>query len=396
MQLAPAISILPVEGFVPVLRSLEHAVSRDGVVVRKAMTEVFQRVAASAEETARTVRAGAQLVASPTDRVAVASAAAHFDAAAAAAREGVTLLGTAPPSRILRPFEVPARPIAPVLTRARESFEAATRELATVPEVGVPPFPKAGAADAADAATIIAARRAAARAELDEQLTRAERSVIDRGTWSGPTRQAVGSAPVHRALNLDVLGAEHLPRTSNSIIAPVHTSSADLLHAHLGHEVPFRTIAVEWLWRVPGLGPVLDRMGAFPVTHGNSASGMRIATGALLDGQNLLMYPSGTIPMVTDIMPARRGAAVLAIKTGTPVVPVGEYGTAPVRASGTSWGERLLGPRPRGALVYGEPIPVHHLDPANRQHVMALTAEVERRQHELSDMAAAHVRAARG
>lgn len=138
----------------------------------------------------------------------------------------------------------------------------------------------------------------------------------------------------------------------------------------------------------------LDAAGAIPVVDGTSESGLRIATGALLDGQDVLLYPGGFIPMVSQPVPARQGAALLAIRTGTDIVPMGEYGTVPSRALGSSFTARLLGPQPRAAIAYGEPIPTHHLDPGDPRDVMALTALLERRQRELGEEARAHVIAA--
>ncbi len=139
---------------------------------------------------------------------------------------------------------------------------------------------------------------------------------------------------------------------------------------------------------------MLDRFGAYRVTPGASASSLRASTGMLAEGQSLLVYPSGTVPMVSEIMPARRGAALLAIRTGTPVVPMGEFGTAVPSAYASTWTKQLAtGPRPRGAIAFGEPIPTHHLDPNDPRAVIALTAEIERRQHELSAVAREHVAA---
>jgi 1-acyl-sn-glycerol-3-phosphate acyltransferase len=187
-----------------------------------------------------------------------------------------------------------------------------------------------------------------------------------------------------------------VPTAGNALLAPVHAGTYDVIHAHMGHGRPHRIMAVDWLWKIPGAGPLLDRGGAFAVSPGNPASSLRVAEGVLADGQSLLVYPSGNIPMVAPIQPAKRGAALLAIRTGTPVVPAGEFGTSTPAAYGSSWLRRLLtGERPQAAIAFGEPIPTHHLDPSNPRDVIALTAEIERRQRALSEVARAHVEAAR-
>lgn len=388
VQPAPIIAVLPYENFVPVLRSLEDAAGH-GTLVRTSAHEVFERTNTAIGDVAAQVFANIARL--PVEqRPAAMRGVDALREATGAARSAKDIITALPRASLFTPFEVDGATLVGPLSDMRDAIERGVRELSTVPEVGVPAFPTP-VDDAARAARIVAERRAGVAAELEARLTGPERAAIVKGQWHGPLRSVLGSGPVRRASGMDVLGLEHLRGTPNAIVAPVHAGLWDLPRAMVGHDESFRTMAVDWLWKIPVAGPTLDHVGAFPVSYGSSGGAMRIATGALLDGQRLLMYPSGTIPVSREIMPARRGAALLAIRTGTPIVPVGEFGTAPARVYGRSPIGRLLDGAHRSAMVYGEAIPTWHLDPDNKAHVIALTAEVERRQHELSAVAREHV-----
>jgi 1-acyl-sn-glycerol-3-phosphate acyltransferase len=384
--------VLPYENFVPVLRSLERDAGL-GTLVRKSALEVFDRTDAAIGDVAAQVFTNIARL--PVEqRPAAMRGVEALREATEAARIAKQVTTDLPRAGLLTPFEVDGARLVGPLGDMREAIERGVRELSTVPGVAVPTFP-APIDDAARAAQVVQARRAAVAAELGERLSDPERAAIAKGQWHGPLRRVLGSAPVQHASGMDVLGLEHLRASPNAIVAPVHAGLWDLPRQMVGHGESFRTMAVDWLWNIPVAGPVLDHVGAFKVSYGSSAGAMRIATGALLDGQRLLMFPSGTIPMSREIMPARRGAALLAIRTGTPIVPVGEFGTAPARVYGKSPIARFLDGAHRSAIAYGEPIPTWHLDPNDRSHVIALTAEVERRQHDLSAAARAHVESLR-
>lgn len=388
VQPAPIIAVLPFENFVPVLRSLEDAAG-SGTLVRKSAHEVFDRTNSAIGDVAAQVFANIHRL--PTEqRPAAMRAVDALRSATEAARTARDTTSRLPRASIVRPFDVDGAPLVGPLSDLRGAIERGVRELSTVPEVGVPAFPTP-TDDAAQAARIVQERRSGAAAELNARITDTERAAVARGQWNGPTRRLLGSATVQRASGMDVLGLAHMRDTPNAIVAPVHAGLWDLQRALMGHDESFRTMAVDWLWNLPGVGAGLDHTGAFPVSYGSSAGAMRVATGALLNGQRLLMYPSGIIPVSREIMPARRGAALLAIRTGTPIVPVGEFGTAPSRVYGRSPIARLFDGPHRSAIAYGEPIPTWHLDPDNKTHVIALTAEIERRQHELSAVAREHV-----
>ncbi|MES2705704.1 MAG: lysophospholipid acyltransferase family protein [Verrucomicrobiota bacterium] len=80
-----------------------------------------------------------------------------------------------------------------------------------------------------------------------------------------------------------------------------------------------------WAW-------FLDRMGAFPVNRqGRALPGIRAALSKLRAGEAVGIFPEGEIMRGVDSVlrggPIRRGVALLAARTGVPVVPVVVSGT---------------------------------------------------------------------
>ncbi|MGW7362508.1 lysophospholipid acyltransferase family protein [Streptomyces sp. NPDC054841] len=121
-----------------------------------------------------------------------------------------------------------------------------------------------------------------------------------------------------------------------SILAANHTSLADpavvlaALH-RLGVEPV--VMAAAGLWRVPLLGHTLTRGGHVPVFRGTrrAADALDLAAAALERGRLVLIYAEGGLPRRKDAAEAapstfRSGLSRLALRTGAPVVPVGQAG----------------------------------------------------------------------
>ena len=125
------------------------------------------------------------------------------------------------------------------------------------------------------------------------------------------------------------------------------------------------------LWRSPSMGRVMDALGCFPVERG---TGDRLALGRavhlLEEDQVLGIFPQGTCLPYRD-RPWFRGAARLALATGTTVVPVCIVGS-----------ERALRPGkfklglPRIKVIVGEAIPVERVKPSVAT-AKALTTRIE-------------------
>lgn len=127
-----------------------------------------------------------------------------------------------------------------------------------------------------------------------------------------------------------VEGLEQLPR-SGVLLCPNHASNLDpvLIALKLPRNYRLHIMAKEQLFRNPLLGWVLKKVGAFPVKRGGTdIQSVRTAIQAIRSGDNLLIFPEGTVIRkgvgVVDGKPARAksGVVVIGLRAGATMVPV--------------------------------------------------------------------------
>lgn len=129
---------------------------------------------------------------------------------------------------------------------------------------------------------------------------------------------------------VSVEGMERLPQ-SGALLCPNHASNWDpiLVALKLPKNYRLHIMAKEELFRNPLLGWLLRKVGAFPVSRGNNdINTVRTAMQAIKDGDNLLIFPEGTVVRngvgYIDGLPAhaKAGVAMIGVRTGAALVPV--------------------------------------------------------------------------
>ncbi len=177
-----------------------------------------------------------------------------------------------------------------------------------------------------------------------------------------------------------VVGAERLPSSGPAVLVANHESWLDPIMVPLALPRKPAFLAMEELWRMPGLGFIMRVYGplAIPLNRGAvDARALKRALRALDAGALLIVFPEGGISPSRELRPFHRGAAMLAARAGAPIIPIAIQGTAQALPLG-----RML-PRRRPITVrIGTPIV-----PASQQR-----ADLER----ASEAAAAQIRELRG
>lgn len=120
------------------------------------------------------------------------------------------------------------------------------------------------------------------------------------------------------------IGRENIPE-GGVLICANHTALSDPLFIvfafHRNH--PLRVMAKAELIRVPILGWLLNKAGVFGVERGKSDIGaIKQAMRFLKSGDKLLLFPEGTRMKEDSEGEAKTGAAMLAVRTGVPILPV--------------------------------------------------------------------------
>ena len=161
--------------------------------------------------------------------------------------------------------------------------------------------------------------------------------------------------------------ADRVPSHGGVVIVANHISNADPLA--LGQFVAFsgrwpRFLAKASIFRVPVVGPILRACGQLPVERSSSLArdGLAAATSAVEQGRAVVIYPEGTISKDPELWPmvGKTGAARVALATGCPVIPVGQWGAQELMYGDTLTVPRLL-PRKTFKMIVGPPVELDDL-----------------------------------
>jgi 1-acyl-sn-glycerol-3-phosphate acyltransferase len=87
-------------------------------------------------------------------------------------------------------------------------------------------------------------------------------------------------------------------------------------------------MAKEEIFRVPLLKFILPYLKCFPVKRGKAdRNALRTALKHLASGEIIGIFPEGTRNKGAGLLPFEQGSALIAIKAGAPIIPIGFIGT---------------------------------------------------------------------
>ncbi len=140
---------------------------------------------------------------------------------------------------------------------------------------------------------------------------------------------------------LRVEGREHEPAAGPVLVVSNHVSALDPPMVGVALRRQSRYMAKQELMDTPVLGLFLRSIGVFPVRRGEAdRRSIRVALDALERGGVLVMFPEGTRSPDGRLQVAEPGAAMLALRTGAPVLPVAVIGTQHAMRKGARWPRR--------------------------------------------------------
>ncbi len=170
--------------------------------------------------------------------------------------------------------------------------------------------------------------------------------------WSGrPLLKAI----VSLVTRTEVVGRENMPLRGPIIVASNHLNNADppILAASLPRRLVFMSKQEAFRW--PILGFLIRLTGAFPVRRFEADLGaLRKATSSLKEGQVLAMFPEGGRSSDCKLAKAHPGTALLALRSGVPILPIAISGTEGISLSKVLR-DALRLRRQRVRLVVGQP-----------------------------------------
>jgi 1-acyl-sn-glycerol-3-phosphate acyltransferase len=125
-----------------------------------------------------------------------------------------------------------------------------------------------------------------------------------------------------------IYGADQVPKTGRLLVVSNHASDFDppILSSAVGRPVAY--MAKEELFEVPVLKQAIQAYGAYPVKRGSAdRSAMKAAIASIESGWATGVFLDGTRTSDGRIHDPKLGAAWIAAKTNSPLLPVSLWGT---------------------------------------------------------------------
>ena len=183
------------------------------------------------------------------------------------------------------------------------------------------------------------------------------------------------------ARRFDVIGRENAPAEGPLIVASNHLNNADppVLALAFSRFPVFMAKREMMSWPILGLG--FRAFGAFPVSRGGAdLSAIRAATEIVNEGNMLVMFPEGTRSRTGGLTKGHPGTALIALRTGAPILPAAITGTEQI-----TWPWVFI--KPFGikhlTVTLGEPFTLEPVEKINSEAATEATKLIMRKIAEL-------------
>ena len=140
-----------------------------------------------------------------------------------------------------------------------------------------------------------------------------------------PVRLFIRAGLAMVGVRIEVTGLDKLDRNQTYIFTPNHQSLIEvpLFVAYLGRNPAY--LGKKEVFKYPVFGYGIRLIGVVPVDRSNSPAAVesaKVATENLRRGKSYVVYPEGTRSRDGRMLPFKKGAFMMAIDAGVPVVPV--------------------------------------------------------------------------
>ena len=174
-------------------------------------------------------------------------------------------------------------------------------------------------------------------------------------------------------ISVRVLHPERFERGQSVVLVSNHESFADILVLLARLPMQTRFLAKRGVFSVPILGWSIRAAGFVPVDRGDRTASLATVEAALARlkrGRSLVVFPEETRTRTGELLPFKKGAALLALRSGLPVQPVGIAGTRRILPRG-AWN---MTPG-RAVVAVGSPIALGERTAKERGAVTELLRE---------------------
>ena len=157
-------------------------------------------------------------------------------------------------------------------------------------------------------------------------------------------------------VKVSVAGLENVPRDRAVLFLSNHQGAFDIPAIQSVLPVHFLWVAKKSLFKVPVVGWSMSLTGYISIDRDNPAEAVKSmdeASGRMGEGVSVVIFPEGTRSETGALLPFKRGAFMLAKKSGVPIVPVAIQGTNRIKKKGSF----LVNPA-KVRISIGRPIPI--------------------------------------
>jgi len=161
-------------------------------------------------------------------------------------------------------------------------------------------------------------------------------------------------------IKLKPQGIQNFPKDDTFIVAANHQSLLDIAVHMVFIPRKFHFFAKKELDSIPFMHSNIKYMGHFAIDRANPKKALKKMVevrARVEEGGNMLIFPEGTRSSTDEVLPFKRGAFILALQTGTPIIPCYIQGANKIVSKAT-W---LTQPG-RIDVIYGKPIPVEKIE----------------------------------
>lgn len=171
--------------------------------------------------------------------------------------------------------------------------------------------------------------------------------------------------------SIEVIDRNNTPKRGPIIIVCNHLNNADppILTGTIPRRIYWLT-KIEW-FKTPVIGGMFHMAGMIPVKRFEAdLHALRLCERALKKGWALGMFPEGTRSKSGALRPGEPGSALLALRTGAPILPVAIWGTENVKLP-----RAILG-RTRAHVRFGKPFSLERKARISREDVAGATTTI--------------------
>jgi 1-acyl-sn-glycerol-3-phosphate acyltransferase len=157
-------------------------------------------------------------------------------------------------------------------------------------------------------------------------------------------------------------GESNVPRRGGVLYCPNHTSDCDPVAIFVSAPRRCWMIGKSEIFDIPRLGWFFAHFQAFPIKRDSpDRAALRRAENLLKSGEALLLFPEGRLSLDGRLQALQPGAALLSLRSGAPIIPIGLRNTNRIVPYGAVRPQYSSDPV---TVTYGPPI-----DPRNFAHL---------------------------